>query len=49
MAAAYLFHIISNHPFIDGNKRTGAAASIVFLALNGIELEADEQSFESIH
>ena len=31
MAAAYLYHITQNHPFLDGNKRTGAAAAIVFL------------------
>ena len=31
MAAAYLFHIVKNHPFIDGNKRTGAMAAFVFL------------------
>ena len=30
MAAAYLFHVVKNHPFIDGNKRTGAVAFIVF-------------------
>jgi death-on-curing protein len=42
MAAAYLYHIVQNHPFVDGNKRTGAAAAIIFLFLNGIELEADE-------
>jgi death on curing protein len=42
MAAAYLFHIVQNHPFLDGNKRTGAAAAIIFLAMNGIEIEADE-------
>lgn len=35
MAAAYLFHIVMNHPFIDGNKRTGAHAAFVFLADNG--------------
>jgi len=29
MAAAYLYHIVENHPFIDGNKRTGAAAALV--------------------
>jgi death-on-curing protein len=46
MAAAYLFHLTQNHPFIDGNKRTGAVASLVFLSLNGIELEADEEEFE---
>ena len=31
MAAAYLFHIVQNHPFVDGNKRAGAAAAVVFL------------------
>ena len=43
MAAAYLFHIVQNHPFIDGNKRTGAAAAIIFLEMNGVEIETDEQ------
>jgi len=42
MAAAYLFHIVQNHPFIDGNKRTGAASAIVFLAMNEVDIEADE-------
>ncbi len=40
MAAAYLFHLVQNHPFIDGNKRVGAMAAIVFLALNGVEFNA---------
>ncbi|MBI2842170.1 MAG: type II toxin-antitoxin system death-on-curing family toxin [Armatimonadetes bacterium] len=48
MAAAYLFHITQNHPFIDGNKRTGAVASIVFLALNDIELSAPEADLERL-
>lgn len=48
MAAAYLFHIIRNHLFIDGNKRTGAVASVVFLMMNGIELQADEEAFEKM-
>jgi len=43
MAAAYLFHIVENHPFVDGNKRTGAAAAIIFLAMNDVEIEADEE------
>jgi len=43
MAAAYLFHLVQNHPFIDGNKRTGAAAAIIFLDMNGVEIEADEE------
>ena len=37
MAAAYLFHLCQNHPFIDGNKRTGANASIAFLLMNDWE------------
>ncbi len=48
MASAYLFHLIGNHPFIDGNKRTGAVAALVFLSLNGIEIEVDEDSFEAL-
>lgn len=48
MAAAYLFHIVRNHPFIDGNKRTGAVASVVFLMMNGGELITDEETFENI-
>jgi len=40
MAAAYLFHLVQNHPFIDGNKRVGAVTAIVFLALNGYEFNA---------
>jgi len=45
MAGAYLFHIAQNHPFVDGNKRTGNAAVEVFLLLNGYEFQApmDEQ------
>lgn len=42
IAAAYLFQIVQNHPFIDGNKRTGTAAALVFLDLNGIEMEIDD-------
>jgi death-on-curing protein len=36
MAAAYAFHIAQNQPFVDGNKRTGLLAAVVFLDLNGI-------------
>ncbi|MHB8917209.1 MAG: type II toxin-antitoxin system death-on-curing family toxin [Desulfocucumaceae bacterium] len=38
MAAAYLYHICKNHPFVDGNKRAGLACSLVFLEMNGITL-----------
>lgn len=48
MAAAYLYYIVQNHPFIDGNKRTGAMAAFVFLKLNGFTLEAAESIFEEI-
>ena len=48
MAAAYLFHIVRNHPFIDGNKRTGAMAAFTFLKLNGATLVARESVFERI-
>jgi death-on-curing protein len=48
MAAAYLYHIVQNHPFIDGNKRTGAMAAFVFLKLNGFTLDVDESAFESL-
>jgi len=41
MAAAYLFHIVRSHPFVDGNKRTGLIAALVFLGLNGRRLDAE--------
>ena len=37
MASAYLFHVVQNHPFLDGNKRVGTAAALTFLELNGVE------------
>ena len=45
MAAAYLFHLVKNHPFLDGNKRTGAVTALVFLELNGWSFDAPEDSF----
>lgn len=48
MAAAYLFHIVKNHPFVDGNKRVGAMAAFTFLKLNGVLLEATNPAFERI-
>jgi len=48
MAGAYLFHIIRNHPFVDGNKRTGAVAAVVFLLLNKKDLHATEENFEAM-
>jgi len=48
MAAAYLFHLVKNHPFVDGNKRVGVMAAYVFLSLNGFTLTADEKQFEKL-
>src|SRR3989338_2737587 len=42
-ASAYAFFITKNHPFIDGNKRTGLHCALVFLYLNGIEIEIDQK------
>lgn len=44
MAAAYMVSIIGNHPFLDGNKRTGAMAA-VFLEVNGYDFRADASEF----
>lgn len=43
MAAAYLFHLAQNHPFLDGNKRVGAATALVFLTMNGIKTKMTNQ------
>jgi death on curing protein len=42
LAASYAFGIILNHPFVDGNKRTGFLAAYVFLEFNGWEMTASE-------
>lgn len=46
MAAAYLFHIVNNHPFIDGNKRTGIMTAMIFLSMHGIELVCTNDELE---
>ncbi len=48
MAAAYLFHLVRNHAFVDGNKRVGTVAALVFLELNGAELDAPEADLEAL-
>ena len=49
MAAAYLYHIVMNHPFIDGNKRTGAVSAIIFLIMNEYEFNApEEELFDTV-
>ena len=45
MAAAYLFHLVENHPFLDGNKRVGAVAADVFLALDDVRLTAGQDAY----
>lgn len=42
MAAVYLFGLVHNHPFVDGNKRVATVAAIVFLEMNGILFEGEE-------
>lgn len=39
-AAAYMYHLVQNHPFVDGNKRAGAVVALAFLDLNGVDIEA---------
>jgi death-on-curing protein len=48
IAAAYLFYLCRNHPFVDGNKRTAMAAAIVFLRLNGVEPSEDGEDWEEL-
>ena len=42
LAANYGFGLVKNHPFIDGNKRTGFVVAVIFLQFNGWRLEAGE-------
>lgn len=48
IAAAYLFYLCGNHPFLDGNKRTAMMAALVFLRLNGIEPAPDSAQWEQL-
>ena len=50
IAAAYLFYICRNHPFIDGNKRTALATCLVFLSENGLlpDEELDVDAWEKL-
>ena len=42
MAAAYAAGIVKNHPFVDGNKRSGFMAAALFLEINGLSFQASE-------
>jgi len=48
LAAAYAFGIARNHPFVDGNKRAAFGSMIVFLGLNGIDLDVPPQDATAI-
>ena len=48
MAAAYLYHLVENHPFVDGNKRVGAMAALIFLDMNGFEIDASDEDFTAM-
>ena len=47
-ATRLCFGLVKNHPFIDGNKRIGAHAMLVFLALNGVELQHSQEELSDI-
>ena len=47
-AARLCYGLVKNHPFVDGNKRIGAHAMLVFLALNGVELNHSQAELSSI-
>ena len=47
-AARMAYGLIKNHPFVDGNKRIGAHVMLVFLAINGIELEYEQSELSDI-
>jgi len=48
VAAAYLFYLCRNHPFLDGNKRVALGACLVFLRLNGIKPQPDGPEWEAL-
>jgi len=48
IAAAYLFYLCKNHPFIDGNKRAALGACLVFLRLNDFDPEPDGPEWEEL-
>ena len=48
VAAAYLFYLCSNHPFVDGNKRAALGACLVFLQLNGYAPAPDNDEWENL-
>lgn len=47
-AAHFGYSLVANHPFVDGNKRIGVHAMLVFLALNGVEIECTQTELVEI-
>jgi death-on-curing protein len=48
MAASLLVSLVGNHPFVDGNKRTGTTSALVFLQMNGIQIRNAEPVFSDL-
>ena len=48
MGAAYVYHLVQNHAFVDGNKRVGVVAALVFFELNGTDIDAEEDDVEAM-
>lgn len=48
MGAAYLYHLASNHAFVDGNKRVAAVAARVFLLINGYDFTPPPEGYERL-
>ncbi|HEX3600570.1 MAG TPA: type II toxin-antitoxin system death-on-curing family toxin [Lacipirellulaceae bacterium] len=49
LAAAYAFGIVKNHPFVDGNKRTGYVVSRTFLIINGTDIDTtQEEKYQAV-
>jgi len=47
-AAAYLYHLVCNHPFNDANKRTGFAVTLVFLEVNSVKQAFQKEDLENL-
>jgi death-on-curing protein len=47
-AAAYLYHLVQNHPFNDGNKRTGFGVAYLFLRANKVPILFDDEAYEDL-
>ena len=48
MASAYLFSLVMNHPFVDGNKRVGGMAALAFLEVNGVIIQSDQDAYADL-